>query len=595
MTTEFNAEVQSGETFDELLGKFRKDDSTKASWHAAVFSDGLVQDNRWRQMYPASYARRLRDESLRLVLFCVHSGEAPACFSIPGEADTQDPKPNGFLIEVVPGWSRDKQREALITGFGQALRRLPNPPKCLLDEADLALVEQVRGLDAERSFEGGKRILSSLAVRFFDCDEIEINTLSQGFSGAKVFRIVPKKAGVGNKEYALKLNQWDTGWKITSEVKGQRAATDTLGVSGFTLHIPNLKAPRVSADPLDLELQNAACFGNWLALCYDFLGGERFGKFIDLETALTTDPVDLADRVRGTYLAGPPIDQVRVNILQIVLNWLGLNWYMSMIKDRVTRNECPIWSTADAPARDYGALPPYALAGKNKQSILSFIDGPDAILGERLCGDTWQLDRRVIWQLVGKTDLKTSFTRLDRPLPVILSPSHGDMNANNVLLWLNQPNYPFLIDFPFFQTQGHALQDLARLEVAVKFALMDRQRVDSPPGPQAYDYTHTQLKLWMEFDIHTLAAPIPDLKNSWSSVEHTVNLDLSLKLLREIRIKAVDVQRQPAGLTTVPEFFDEYLPALLYYTLLTIGYANLPVFKRLLAVHSCGRMLEKLR
>jgi hypothetical protein len=174
-----------------------------------------------------------------------------------------------------------------------------------------------------------------------------------------------------------------------------------------------------------------------------------------------------------------------------------------------------------------------------------------------------------------------------------LSPCHGDLNAHNILIWLNRPNHPFLIDFPFYQAEGHAMQDLARLEVEILLAIMDRQ--DVPGSPPALDHTYSQLASWCELANALVSTPNPMPPNTvpWISAPWRVNLDACLELVRIVREKAVQIQAQQPS-TNPPTFFDEYLPALLYHTLKAIAYPSLSIFKRLLAVYSASRILEKL-
>ena len=598
LATEFNAKVQTCETFDALLGKF-KAGNNNSPWQVVVLCEGLVENHQYGHVYLALYARILRSLSQSVILFCIFAGEDPACFSITGQDETQDPKPNGTLIELSPSASSEALREVMINGFSKVLKQLPTPPRAVYATTDLAFVEQVRALHPDRSFESGRRILEYLAIRFFDCDEIEITKLAQGFSGANVFRILPKKNGSGENEYALKLDRLDNASKITLEIAGQKSAQETLGVPGITRHIPNLIKPRIPANPSGLDkdvsyLKDAAYFGNWLALCYDFLGGGRFGRFIDLETALITSPEDLKERVSGTSFdtTAASIDEARLGILSTILNWLGNQWYLN--KKRNKREKKAIWTTADTPSGQFLTLPPYQLTGKTKQLILSFLDGPASALGERLLEPTWKSHREMIWKLMNTGGPSTGFGKLDTLTSVILSPCHGDLNANNVLLWLEQPGFPFLIDLPFFQSQGHALQDLARIEIEIKFSIMDRQRIVSPPGPEAYEHTYSQLKLWKEMEDHLLLNPCPGGSRTWENPGSPNNVALSLRFLSLVRKKAIEVQEQPDHLAPPPPFYDEYLPALLFYTLRAISFPSLSIFKRLLATYSAGRILEHL-
>jgi len=155
------------------------------------------------------------------------------------------------------------------------------------------------------------------------------------------------------------------------------------------------------------------------------------------------------------------------------------------------------------------------------------------------------------------------------------------------------PDPIFLIDFAMYQKCGHALQDFARLETEIKYALMDCQQ-DSPvnelPG---FDSTPGQFQLWLELENHLLGNIWREPK-TWSSTGFRRNLDLTLQLVQSIRTVAGDIQKQNLQSGLPPSFEDEYLYPLLYHTLQAITYRSLSPFKRLLAVHSSAELLRKV-
>jgi hypothetical protein len=181
---------------------------------------------------------------------------------------------------------------------------------------------------------------------------------------------------------------------------------------------------------------------------------------------------------------------------------------------------------------------------------------------------------------------------LDRSIHFSLSPAHGDLNANNLLLWLNEASHPFVIDLPYFQSLGHALQDFARLEVEIKFSLMDRQLDSDPLLLPALDHTDTQISLWNEMEDHLLGKSWADKKTGWRAGGYTENAELCLQLVQNLRARALSIQTQPMDGSAPVEFLAEYLPALLFHTMRAIGYSSLPVFKRLLAVYSASSVLS---
>jgi hypothetical protein len=161
------------------------------------------------------------------------------------------------------------------------------------------------------------------------------------------------------------------------------------------------------------------------------------------------------------------------------------------------------------------------------------------------------------------------------------------------MVWLEH-EHPFLIDFPFYQEAGHALQDFARLETELKFALLDRQK-DSPEKQlKAFEHTYSQMSIWQEME-DRLIADWKQKNSGWPAKGYTGNVRLCFEFVQLIRNRALAVQQNdkcpglPAG-----DFLTEYWPALLYHTVRSIGYPSLSVFKRLLAVYSAGSILTEL-
>jgi hypothetical protein len=204
----------------------------------------------------------------------------------------------------------------------------------------------------------------------------------------------------------------------------------------------------------------------------------------------------------------------------------------------------------------------------------------------------WSGYSQSVWEFVENTSPQTGIPLLDNEIEMILSPAHGDLNANNVFIWLTHPDQPFFIDFPTFQARGHALQDFARLEVEVKYTLMDRQE-DSPAEQlPSFDLTPSQFVIWRQLEDYLLAEGWAEERTWDGNAVYTGNVGLSLALVQRIRRYACRVQSQK---NPTVGFLEEYLPALLFHTLRAISYTSLSPLKRLLAVYSAARMLERLR
>jgi hypothetical protein len=240
---------------------------------------------------------------------------------------------------------------------------------------------------------------------------------------------------------------------------------------------------------------------------------------MDLETALVASAEGLHEKMEATQLAtqvsgAAPVESVRSLVLDKMLDWLCQNWYMK--PGPVPRQERRLWQTEDLPDRTFVELPPYRLPTSRKGYILGFLESKPARMGERLFTG-WDGYRQGVEEFVEKAGGSTGVGASDRNVSVVLSPAHGDLNGNNILLWLDYPDQPFLIDLPFYQERGHALQDLARLEVEIKFAIMDRQEDTPREELPDLDLTPSQVPLSQEMEEYLLSGDWPKLKPSWSN------------------------------------------------------------------------------
>ncbi len=484
-------------------------------------------------------------------------------------------------------------------------KREPEPPEIHL-AFDPILREQVRALDRERDLEKGKKLLSylirnlNLAPRI---EHIAIAKVGQGRSGAKVFRIRPRAAGAAKHDYLIKLSYYEDSWKLVSEIAGHIQAQASLGKPGYGQYVANLwdldRNKSVTAmKKVDDPARYMVAYGNWYAICYDFLGGKGFGHFLDLEKSVAADFSRFSFRTwEGSGFkpkSNAPTDvyKTRLKLLHTMLEKLCDAWYGNA--DLAQRLRRPVWQAADREAKVYPQMPPYQLSGQTKSRILNFLASRDAEIG-RYFFDQWHNRIQFIRRFLEWTAGSPIPGVLGRELNVVVSPVHGDLNANNILLWLKEAR-PFLIDFPWYQNAGHALQDLASLEFSLKFFLMDRQELNVPEHPlPAMDHSPSQLPLWAKLENQLLSKnKLGKPGKLESSPCHIENVALCWELLRRIRNAAVDVQNKPYGDKDTPKFFEEYLPSLLFYTIRAIGY-DLPLPKRLLAIYSTSEILNKLK
>lgn len=478
------------------------------------------------------------------------------------------------------------------------------------DPDDLTLEKQILSLsnlhDLKHGWQHFHRILRA-CLDFRRVKNVEVRPLNQGKSGALVFRLHVRFVSDNGKSetsnFVLKLTGTETVWKLQSEVRGYLDAARTDLYTTYKKHVPALQTPSMprTTSPhasTEEEFKYIASSLPWDAIYYDFLGGD-LGECMTLETALISTPAKILERTaslcnsRGSWVcsAGTDLTGFRLKFLSTLLDALCDIWYLNETAGR--KRKIP-WSREKADDRVYSSLPPYKFTDRTKDWIEEFLDGDENEIGRRLLPE-WEECRNRLLCLIDERK-GTKLGVLGKKIPVIVSPVHGDLNSGNAFLWLRQEKFPFLIDLPFFQSEGHVLQDFARLETEVKFHLMDRQEESPPSQLPAFDLSPQQLPLWRELEDQLLAdrtARRGDPK--WHSSGFQDNVRLTYQLIKVIRTKAAHVHQTLSRVGTYPavDFFEEYLMALLYHTSRTVSYSSLSVFKRLLAVYSAGSILKR--
>ena len=481
--------------------------------------------------------------------------------------------PSNILLLPFPAPDTERNFLMILTvkNFSFDLRM----PQITLDESDFRLKTQVSMLSSSGNPEESQEILRQLAGRFLS-GALEVYRLRSGFSGAIVLRI--RKAGT-ESDYVLKLST--ESWKLELEAKKHPVVVG--GIPGKHEYKATLLEPK----PQVRSIYHVVTYGRWSAICLGFLGGRGFGPMIDLQEALIGPP--------AKFVSNPPpingkLDQYREKCLNLILDWLKHEWCM---KDQQAKRSIKLpWLPGDAPEKAYPLIPPYCLTKRIKDSIQEFFEGKEAQIGARLSPDNWRRKADIVKSFIEcKQNYKNS--KLDRPIAMTLSPSHGDMNSNNVLFFLDLKDPIFLIDFPQYQALGHALQDFARLEIEVKYALMDRQ-MDTPASQLAgFDLTPTQFEMWLRLENHLQGNHWRDELKKLPANGFQDNVRLSLQLVQNIRETAKQVQQQKLADITPSSFDDEYLFPLLYHTLQSITYTSLSPYKRILAVHSSAMLLVR--
>ena len=596
-SNEARRQVGSGNTTQHCRGE--------NSWSFIAVADDLPERY---TLYPTEYSIKKYFTSLGILNKCSDFNTV-LINTQDFQIDWRASDPPDRTITISPELTSEDS-QGLVTGLDKfaGLERLASiEDKLTWDTDNRILRKQIRALSDRRNVQDGQRQLARLISRCVKCSgvkKVEVRQLGQGKSGSSVFRFVIERASrdgssIEEREFVLKVFSAEDLWKLTSEVQCHLLASPELGHPGYKSHLPQLERASVPCDLSTQTFRNLHIVrsAHWYAVHFDFLGGDRLGEFVDLEAVVIGPGKDLRKKIQdaGSDLAAgsASIAEVRMRVLKMLLEWLTDNWYANVRAGNVRREMRVPWTLGNADERKNIVVPPYELTGRAKGWIQSFLDSPEAEIGERFFSD-WHQHMERVSRLVGEDEsANKSLGQLGDQLPVLLSHVHGDLNANNVLLWLKH-KHPFLIDFPFYQEAGHALQDFARLEVEIKFALLDRQK-DSPEKKlKAFEHTYSQMPLWREMELR-LVDCWDQPAAAWSSKGYNKNVKLSFELVRLIRQKALGVQQNvrcdgpPPG-----DFLQEYWPALLYHTVRAIGYPSLSLFKRLLAVYSAGSILSKV-
>src|SRR5262249_17853701 len=149
---------------------------------------------------------------------------------------------------------------------------------------------------------------------------------------------------------------------------------------------------------------------------------------------------ELEKKIAGVKFAeaakAKDVQAVRVKILETILEWLCENWYANLEASNIERKLMAVWDLGDAPEQKYIVMPPYKLTGRSKGWILSFLDSREAEMGTRFFAD-WENNANRVLRLVTEDEMDNSLLGdLSTMLPVLLSHVHGDLNANNILVWM---------------------------------------------------------------------------------------------------------------------------------------------------------------
>jgi class 3 adenylate cyclase len=449
----------------------------------------------------------------------------------------------------------------------------------------------------------------SHSVDVESAERVEITTMRRSKSGAKVVRLIISHAGQ-TRELMFKLLETlaDLEHEVREYHETQRAAET---IPNYPAQIALLEPPVSPLNQAHPEHKFIVHTGQWFAIHYDLGINERPARLLDLRSVLTIDPASLQQKTKGTPYeftarSQSKLNEYRLKVFTILLNQISAILYGNL--SYFSREQKAKWKIAPPEdAGEHGSLPPYLIMPRVKGLIEDFLDSRDAVIGARMFrepADDWEGNVERVKTLVCHDSTEADLGRLGGSIAFTLSPVHCDLNADNVSLCLEHDRYPFVVDLPSYQRAGHCLQDFARLEAEIKLALLDRQEESPIADLAAYDYADSQLRLWIEMEERLLTKHEldetqlgkPRVKRvNWQTDGYRTNVDLCYRLIRLLRQKACEIQQKKVGDMSPVPFADEYLPALLYYSLQAISYPSLTIFKRLLAVYAAGSIFRILK
>jgi hypothetical protein len=479
------------------------------------------------------------------------------------------------------------------------------------DEDDPAVRQQIFSLSESYQPAESKEILFRILRSSLECStasKIEIQPL--GGASTTILLRVMVTSGEQTNDYVFKLTR--DLHRLKHEVNSHLEARREDRLRGYGQHVAVLEMPLRSIRASTSDSFNHHYIvnaGQWFATHCRLLRTADFNVFINLETILTADAATVEKKTRGSLpayrLASKSRSKLLAHRLEMFSSLLeGLSELLYRQPNAISRELKIPWRIEAVEEEESVSFPPYRLSRRVRGQIQDLLDSREALLlGPRLF-PKWQDRVDELMILISETSTAADLGSLAHSTPFIFSPVQGNLNSNNVLLWLERENYPFLIELDSYQTSGHSLQDFARLEVETKLALLDRQ-ADSPIDQlPAYDYSASQVRLWIEMDDRLLAHGALDKSAlSKSSVSranlkakgYRKNVELSYQLVLLLRRKAFEIQQQATGDVLPGPFASEYLPALLYHSMKAASYAPLSVFKRLWAAYAAGSILKRLK
>src|SRR5262249_32358446 len=190
---DFHLQALRFSNFNDLRAKVE----SGAPWRLVLIADDLHQTTVQKDIPLSRYFMKLEEA---VTLGCIVSGDqAPDLSGV-------RPQPLCLYIPRTLPARVTKLREKVIAqlrGFGRLMPAPIQLPKLSFSEGDRVLREQIRGLSDHRSLDDGKEILQHLIRWFFKSEDVMIERLGQGLSGAKVF-LIRMDAERGARSYVIK-------------------------------------------------------------------------------------------------------------------------------------------------------------------------------------------------------------------------------------------------------------------------------------------------------------------------------------------------------------------------------------------------------
>lgn len=163
-------------------------------------------------------------------------------------------------------------------------------------------------------------------------------------------------------------------------------------------------------------------------------------------------------------------------------------------------------------------------------------------------------------------------TRISRLIPAYTAPQHGDLNLKNVLL--DQDGNMWLIDFSDTRV-SHNLRDIAKMETVIRTEMISYTSDDEVKQMAGWDLCFLDIKGLSD---------IPPLPGS----DLPEDREKAFRVIRKLRYYADHV-------TVLDDNGDQYLLALLWYTLPALWYRSVGEYGKKFAWITASRICERLR